>query len=68
MDGRLAVSVSQAARLLSLGRTRTWTLVRSGRLRTVRVGRRVLVPLKELERFLERELEAQGGDGHGQKR
>jgi len=51
----LLVSVREAARELGLGRDSTYSLVRVGRLRSVRVGRRVLVPRAELEAFVVRE-------------
>jgi len=50
----LLVSVERAARLLGLGRTFTWELVRDGRLETVRFGRRVLVPRAALSRMIDR--------------
>lgn len=59
---RLLVSVSEAAELLGLGRTKTWALVRAGELRSVRVGKRVLVPVRELERFV-RELQGKAAGG-----
>jgi excisionase family DNA binding protein len=59
---RLAVTVPQAAEMLGLGRTKVWQLVRRGRLRSLRVGKRVLVPVRELERFLtEAMAEAENG-------
>jgi excisionase family DNA binding protein len=59
---RLAVTVPQAAEMLGLGRTKTWEPVRRGRLRSLRVGKRVLVPVRELERFLtEAMAEAENG-------
>jgi hypothetical protein len=35
-----------------LGRTMVWQLRREGKIRVVRVGRRVFVPASELERFV----------------
>lgn len=53
MNGkRLALSITNAAEILSLS---PWTLRRwisSGRLKAVRLGRRVLVEPKELERLV----------------
>jgi excisionase family DNA binding protein len=51
----LLLSVRDASRALGLGRDATYRLVREGRLRSVRVGRRSLVPRSELESFVERE-------------
>jgi excisionase family DNA binding protein len=52
-DGlRLAYSVEEAARILGLGRTMTWGLVRSGELPSVRVAGRVLIRRRQLEDWL----------------
>lgn len=40
-----------AGRRIGLGRTKTWELVRSGELETVRIGRRRLVPIDALNEF-----------------
>lgn len=50
----LLVSVERAARMLSLGRSSMWSMVRSGEVLSVRVGRRVLVPVSELESLVAR--------------
>jgi excisionase family DNA binding protein len=47
--------VREAARTLGIGRDSAYSLVRSGRLRAVRIGRRLLVPKQELAAFIERE-------------
>lgn len=52
-ESRVVVSVEQAAQQLGLGRSKTWELVRTGELRSVRAGRRVLVPVSALESFLQ---------------
>lgn len=57
----LLVSVREAARRLGAGRDTTYRLIHEGRLRTIRLNRRLLVPVVELERFVERESE----NGHG---
>jgi len=48
----LGVGVKEAGRLLGIGRTTAWRLVRSGELRTVRICRRVIVPMTEVTRLL----------------
>lgn len=55
----LLVSVRDAARELGIGRDSAYQLVRVGRLRSISVGRRILIPRTELEAFVEREA-AQG--------
>ena len=50
---KLAYTLGEAAEALTLGRSTVWKLVKAGKLRVVRVGSRALVPVKELQRFLE---------------
>lgn len=52
---RLTLDVVEVAELLGLGRNTTYTLLRSGRLRSVRVGRRLVIPRSEIDAFLARE-------------
>lgn len=48
---RLAYSLDEAARSISLSRRGLYQLIEAGELRTVKVGRRRLVPVSELERL-----------------
>jgi excisionase family DNA binding protein len=50
-DTPLLVSVPEAARLLGVGTTFGWAMVRSGELPSVKLGRRVLVPRAALDRL-----------------
>ena len=54
----LAHSVSDAARALGIGETMLADLMSQGLIRRCRVGRRVLIPVAELERFLSEHVEA----------
>ena len=58
-DGPLLLSVREVAPLLRLGRDATYELVRSGRLRSIRLNRKVLIPRTELEAFVQRELDGE---------
>jgi excisionase family DNA binding protein len=51
-DSKLAVDVPGAAERLSIGERTVWDLVHSGRLRSVRIGRRVVIPVAALDEFL----------------
>jgi excisionase family DNA binding protein len=51
----LAVSPRGAARYLGVGHDLVYTLVYQGRLRSVKVGRRRLIAVAELRRFLQEE-------------
>jgi len=52
---RLAVNRFEAARLLSISLRTLDSLLARGELRGLRVGRRVLFPVEELQRFLKRD-------------
>ena len=56
VDDRLLVSVKEAARMLGLGQTVTWSLVMSGEIASVKIGRRRLVVTENLNRFIARRL------------
>jgi len=57
---RLAFSVSHAASQIDVSKRTFWEMIRQKKIRTVRCGRRVLVPRTELERFL-RTAGSEGG-------
>ena len=52
VDRRL-IRVEEAAQALSLGRSKTWELISSGELPTVRIGRAVRVPVRALDEWLQ---------------
>jgi excisionase family DNA binding protein len=52
---KLAVSRFEAARVLSISLRTLDSLIARGELRGRRIGRRVLFPLEELQRFLKRD-------------
>jgi len=49
---RLTVSLNEAARLLGISRSTAKTLVRQEQIKSVRVGRRILIPLTALNEFI----------------
>jgi excisionase family DNA binding protein len=52
----LAVSPRKAAQYLGVGHDAIYQLLNQGRVRSVKLGRRRLIPMSELERFLADEL------------
>lgn len=56
----LLLSVPEAARLLGVGATFGWTMVRRGEIPTIKLGRRVLVPRAAIEQLADA---AQGKQG-----
>jgi excisionase family DNA binding protein len=55
----LLISVREAATRLGIGRDLAYKLVAEGRLRSLSLGRRVLVPVVELERFVASETDSE---------
>ena len=47
------VSVREAAKILGIGRDSAYAACRKGEIPTIRIGRRLLVPIDALERMLQ---------------
>ena len=52
-DYPMLLKVEAAAKLLSLGRTKTYALIAAGELPVIRVGRAVRVPVASLHQWIE---------------
>ncbi len=52
LEGRVTITIEQAAQVLGLGRTAAYEAARRGELPTRRLGRRLLVPVPELLTWL----------------
>jgi excisionase family DNA binding protein len=61
MPTRLTVTVEEAAAALGISRGLAYALVRRGDIPSVRLGRRIVVPVRALDAVLD-------GDGHQQPR
>jgi excisionase family DNA binding protein len=48
----LAVGVEHAAIMLGISRSKAWAIVKTGELRSVRAGDRVLIPITAIHTFL----------------
>jgi excisionase family DNA binding protein len=55
VTGPLLVPAKEGFRQIGIGRDSGYTVVREGRIRVVRVGKRIYIPRRELEAFVERE-------------
>jgi excisionase family DNA binding protein len=53
---RLAVSDAEAAALIDVGRTKFRELLRTGEIRALHIGRRLIVPVSEIQRFIDQGL------------
>ena len=49
---RMTVTVEEAATILGVGRHKAYEAARSGEIPTIRIGKRILVPVASLERLL----------------
>lgn len=49
----LALSIKEFCRITSIGRSRFYVELNEGRLRAFKVGRRTLIPMEEVERWLQ---------------
>ena len=58
-SGKLTVSAAEAAKKLGCGRNTVYELIRIGQLRAVRFGRRIRIPLRELDEYLARAVATQ---------
>lgn len=45
-------SASQTAEMLGVSKAHVYRLIRSGEIRAVRLGKRVLIPAREIERLI----------------
>jgi excisionase family DNA binding protein len=50
----ILVSVAEAARTLSIGRTAAWELVRKQKIKSVKIGRTRRVPIVAIEEYVQR--------------
>lgn len=56
----LAVTVSEAAQLLRISRSKTYQLIAAGELKTIKIGGSRRVPVAELEVFIKELMNAEG--------
>jgi excisionase family DNA binding protein len=52
-EDRVTITVDEAARLLGIARTTPFQAVRSGELPAIRVSRRILIPVAQLNALLQ---------------
>jgi len=64
----VAVKMDTAAKMLDIGRTSLWRLVKAGKLATIRVGADQRVTTESLRRFVSDQAEAAVRDLDGRRR
>ncbi len=65
-EGALLLSAEQCAKLLGLGRTYIFRLLAEGRLESIALGRRRLIPRDALDAFIAAERERQAAENEGE--
>jgi excisionase family DNA binding protein len=53
----MLVTVDQVAKMLSIGRTAAWELVRKHKIRSVKIGRTRRVPISAIQEYVQRLLD-----------
>ena len=51
--GQPTCSVEEAAKVLQIGRTQAYRAVKAGQIRSIRIGKRVLVPTSAIRQLLD---------------
>ena len=64
-NGAILLSAEEAAEVLGIGRTFVFELVAKGRLESIKIGRRRLIPRDALERLVAEERERQAAENGG---
>lgn len=59
-NGRLLVTMTEAAALLSINRSRLYRMIADGQIRTIRIGKSRRVPVSTLQEFIAHELQESG--------
>jgi len=65
MENALLLSPEQVAEILGIGRTFVFELIGNGRLKSLKLGRRRLIPRAEVEAFIASERERQAAENEG---
>ena len=52
-DGRLTLTIEEAAKILGIGRQLAYDRVKTGEIPVIKIGRRLLVPRHALDKLLE---------------
>lgn len=52
MIDKKCISSAETCKILGIGRTTFYALIKSGGIPHIRVGRRILIPVKELEEWI----------------
>ena len=57
MTSSEALTVKEAAETLRIGRTNMYHLVKTGQVKHLKIGQKIIIPRKYLQEFIEKEVE-----------
>ena len=66
MENAILLSPEQVAQILGIGRTFVFALIANGRLKSIKLGRRRLIPRAEVEAFIALERDHQAAENEGE--
>ncbi len=66
MENAILLSPEQVAQILGIGRTFVFALIANGRLKSIKLGRRRLIPRAEVEAFIASEQDRQAAENEGE--
>lgn len=61
MENKICLSIDQLAEQMGIGRVNAYELARTQGFPSIKVGKRILIPVASLERWLEEQAGAQKG-------
>lgn len=64
MEDKMLLSISEVAAVLGISRPSIYQLIHSADFPIVRLGGRVLIPVKQLQEWLDEQVSIKGGDGN----
>lgn len=64
MENKMLLSISESAVALGVSRPTIYRLIRADGFPTIRLGGRVLIPVKQLEDWLDAQASNKGGGGN----
>ncbi|ADQ04380.1 DNA binding domain protein, excisionase family [Caldicellulosiruptor owensensis OL] len=56
MDNKKAYTVQEAAKILSLGKTTVYELIRQNKIKCIYIGKKIIIPQKAIDEFIEQNM------------
>lgn len=56
LEGQLLLTIAEAAQILRVSRATLFEMLSRGEIRKIKIGRKTLIPRKEIEEYVDRQL------------